>query len=116
VDRLAYGCQLLRLSRLFNACRVIPSIDAAMPWLPPARSSALLISDPNCWVLHPGEAWHGFKQLEDGYCMLDPIKVSVVSVTPPTPSIMAAATSFEAMIAYWGEVDACIINDSLNRV
>jgi arginine decarboxylase len=30
-------------------------------------------------VLHPGEAWHGFKDLEDGYCMLDPIKVSVVT-------------------------------------
>ena len=39
----------------------------------------LLVSDPNCWVLHPGEAWHGFKDLEDGYCMLDPIKVSVVT-------------------------------------
>jgi arginine/lysine/ornithine decarboxylase len=40
---------------------------------------SLLISDPNCWVLHPGDAWHGFKDLADGYCMLDPIKVSVVS-------------------------------------
>jgi arginine/lysine/ornithine decarboxylase len=29
--------------------------------------------------LHPGEAWHGFKGLEDNYCMLDPIKVSVVT-------------------------------------
>ena len=39
----------------------------------------LLISDPNCWVLHPKETWHGFDGLEDGYCMLDPIKVTVVS-------------------------------------
>ena len=39
----------------------------------------LLISNPDCWVLHPGDAWHGFKDLEDGYCMLDPIKVSVVT-------------------------------------
>jgi arginine decarboxylase len=39
----------------------------------------LLISDPNCWVLHPGESWHGFEALEDGYCMLDPIKVTVVA-------------------------------------
>jgi arginine decarboxylase len=30
-------------------------------------------------VLHPGDSWHGFKNLEDGYCMLDPIKVSVVT-------------------------------------
>jgi arginine decarboxylase len=40
---------------------------------------ALLVSDPNCWVLHPGDAWHGFPDLEDGYCMLDPIKVSLVT-------------------------------------
>jgi len=42
-------------------------------------SDALLSTDPNCWVLHPGDDWHGFKDLEDGYCMLDPIKVSVVT-------------------------------------
>ena len=39
----------------------------------------LLITNPDCWVLHPGDAWHGFKDLEDNYCMLDPIKVSVVA-------------------------------------
>jgi arginine/lysine/ornithine decarboxylase len=39
----------------------------------------LLVSDPNCWVLHPGEDWHGFENLEDGYCMLDPIKVTVLA-------------------------------------
>ena len=38
-----------------------------------------LASDPDCWVLHPGETWHGFGDLEDGYCMLDPIKVSIVT-------------------------------------
>ena len=30
-------------------------------------------------MLHPGETWHGFGDLEDGYCMLDPIKVSIVT-------------------------------------
>ncbi len=39
----------------------------------------LLISDPNCWVLHPGDEWHGFNDLDEGYCMLDPIKVSIVT-------------------------------------
>jgi arginine/lysine/ornithine decarboxylase len=39
----------------------------------------LLVTDPNCWVLHPGDAWHGFEGLEDGYCMLDPIKVTVAA-------------------------------------
>jgi len=40
--------------------------------------SEALIGEPSCWVLHPGEAWHGF-DLEDDYCMLDPVKVSVVT-------------------------------------
>jgi arginine/lysine/ornithine decarboxylase len=39
----------------------------------------LLVNDPGCWVLHPGDEWHGFDNLEDGYCMLDPIKVTVVA-------------------------------------
>ena len=39
----------------------------------------LLVTDPQCWVLHPGETWHGFDDLEDDYCMLDPIKVSIVT-------------------------------------
>ena len=38
-----------------------------------------LATDPQCWVLHPKETWHGFGDLEDGYCMLDPIKVSIVT-------------------------------------
>jgi len=38
-----------------------------------------LATDPQCWVLHPGDTWHGFGDLEDGYCMLDPIKVSIVT-------------------------------------
>jgi arginine/lysine/ornithine decarboxylase len=38
-----------------------------------------LATNPGAWVLHPGESWHGFGDIEDGYCMLDPIKVSVVT-------------------------------------
>ena len=38
----------------------------------------LLATDPNCWVLHPGESWHGFEDLPDGWCMLDPIKFGIV--------------------------------------
>jgi len=36
-----------------------------------------LRDNPSCWVLHPGEKWHGFTGLPDDYCMLDPIKVTV---------------------------------------
>ncbi|MDD1654060.1 MAG: arginine decarboxylase [Methanomicrobiales archaeon] len=39
----------------------------------------LLVTTPDAWVLHPGDDWHGFADLEDGYCMLDPIKVSIVT-------------------------------------
>jgi arginine/lysine/ornithine decarboxylase len=42
-------------------------------------SAQQLATDPQCWVLHPGESWHGFGDLEDDYCMLDPIKVSIVT-------------------------------------
>lgn len=39
----------------------------------------ILSSDPQAWVLHPGESWHGFSAVEDDYAMLDPIKVSVIT-------------------------------------
>jgi len=41
-------------------------------------SHETLRDDPSCWVLHPGEKWHGFEGLPDNYCMLDPIKVTIV--------------------------------------
>jgi arginine decarboxylase len=46
--------------------------------------SDLLSSRPECWTLHPGAKWHGFKGLTPGYCMLDPIKVTLI-----TPGIAA---------------------------
>ena len=39
----------------------------------------LLRDEPSLWVLHPEDTWHGFSGLEDGYCMLDPIKVTVLT-------------------------------------
>jgi arginine decarboxylase len=42
-------------------------------------SPDFLIREPDAWVLHPGDTWHGFGNIEDGYCMLDPIKVSIVT-------------------------------------
>ncbi len=46
---------------------------------------AMLRESPECWMLRPGEDWHGFGDLEDGYCMLDPIKVTIT-----TPGVDAA--------------------------
>lgn len=37
-----------------------------------------LATDPACWVLKPGEQWHGFDQLEEEWCMLDPIKAGIM--------------------------------------
>ncbi len=39
----------------------------------------VLRDNPSVWVLHPKETWHGFSGLPDGYCMLDPIKVTVLT-------------------------------------
>ncbi|WP_205666171.1 Orn/Lys/Arg decarboxylase N-terminal domain-containing protein [Aquabacter cavernae] len=56
-----------------------------------------LVTDPSCWVLEPGAAWHGFEGLEGDWCMLDPIKVSVV--TPGmSPSGVLAETGIPAAI------------------
>ena len=37
----------------------------------------LLATEPACWLLEPGADWHGFEGLDDGYCLLDPIKVTI---------------------------------------
>jgi lysine decarboxylase/arginine decarboxylase len=55
-----------------------------------AASPDLLVREPSCWVLRPGESWHGF-DLEDNYCMLDPIKVSVL-----TPGVNADGSIAES--------------------
>lgn len=47
----------------------------------------LLAGDPGCWTLQPDAPWHGFAGLHEGYCMLDPIKVSIV-----TPGMNADGT------------------------
>ncbi|MEU9554344.1 Orn/Lys/Arg decarboxylase N-terminal domain-containing protein [Streptomyces fumanus] len=37
----------------------------------------LLGTEPTCWHLAPDADWHGFAGLTDGYCMLDPVKVTL---------------------------------------
>ena len=39
----------------------------------------LLTTSPEPWLLHPGDTWHGFEGLPDGYAMLDPIKVTLLT-------------------------------------
>lgn len=37
-----------------------------------------LATDPTCWVLEPGAAWHGFGGLDKNWCLLDPIKAGIM--------------------------------------
>ena len=42
---------------------------------------SLLSASSTCWTLKPGEEWHGFQDddIRDGYCMLDPTKVTILT-------------------------------------
>ncbi|WP_394297046.1 Orn/Lys/Arg family decarboxylase [Nocardiopsis valliformis] len=53
-----------------------PSSGAALPFA--EAPLELLVSERGCWELEPGADWHGFEGLESGYCMLDPLKVTIV--------------------------------------
>jgi arginine decarboxylase len=48
-------------------------------------SDEVLETEPTCWSLQPDQRWHGFGELDSGYCMLDPTKVTLT-----TPGIDAA--------------------------
>lgn len=37
----------------------------------------LLRTEPGCWTLEPGADWHGFDGMDTGYCLLDPVKVTI---------------------------------------
>ncbi len=66
--------------------------------------AAMLAESPACWMLEPHAPWHGFGALEQDYCMLDPIKVTLV--TPGiTPSGDMAETGIPAALlsAYLAE-------------
>lgn len=39
----------------------------------------LLVETQDFWVMKPGDNWHGFADLPKDWCMLDPIKVSILA-------------------------------------
>ncbi|WP_292521548.1 Orn/Lys/Arg decarboxylase N-terminal domain-containing protein [Methanoculleus sp.] len=39
----------------------------------------LLREEAGCWLLNPHDTWHGFDGIEEGYAMLDPIKVTILT-------------------------------------
>ncbi len=48
-----------------------------VPW--ESVSTDLLARDPRYWALAPGEAWHGFASLEDGFAITDPAKLTLLT-------------------------------------
>ena len=58
-----------------------------------------LRDNPSCWVLHPQDSWHGFEGLPDNYCMLDPIKVTV----------LMPGVNDDGTLAQWGIPAAVVV-------
>jgi lysine decarboxylase/arginine decarboxylase len=58
-----------------------------------------LRDNPSCWTLHPEEQWHGFDGLPDNYCMLDPIKVT----------ILMPGVNDDGTLAKWGIPAAVVV-------
>ncbi|MFD5712838.1 Orn/Lys/Arg decarboxylase N-terminal domain-containing protein [Streptomyces pharetrae] len=70
--------------------------------------AGLLRREPACWRLEPGADWHGFPGLTEGYCLLDPVKVTLtcpgVSATGETAAWGIPARVLTAYLADRGIV------------
>ena len=68
-------------------------------------SDHLLANNPDCWTLKPGDDWHGFQDADiaDGYCMLDPTKVT----------ILMPGASARGQVDSWG-IPAAILTEFLD--
>jgi ornithine decarboxylase/arginine decarboxylase len=60
-----------------------------VPW--ESVSTDLLARDPRFWALAPGESWHGFSQLEAGFAITDPAKLTLL-----TPGFDRKTGAYEA--------------------
>jgi len=49
----------------------------AAPW--ESVSTDLLARDPRFWALSPGQSWHGFSELEPGFAITDPAKLTLLT-------------------------------------
>jgi arginine decarboxylase len=65
----------------------------------------LLTNRSSCWTLKAGEDWHGYQDedIADGYCMLDPAKVTIL-----TPGVNA-----QGVVSDWG-IPAAILTEFLD--
>jgi ornithine decarboxylase/arginine decarboxylase len=60
-----------------------------VPW--ESVSTDQLARDPRFWALAPGEAWHGFSELEAGFAITDPAKLTLL-----TPGFDRRSGAYEA--------------------
>lgn len=60
----------------WNAPTIMGSDGKEVPFASASREQ--LATDPACWTLKPGDSWHGFTQLENDWCLLDPIKAGIL--------------------------------------
>lgn len=71
---------------------------------------ATLTTDPAAWTLGVGDAWHGFEDLPEGYAMLDPIKVTIL--TPgiaPDGSLQATGVPGAVVSAYLDQQASTVV-------
>jgi len=62
----------------WNATRVVdPSDGREYDFADAPRE--VLCREQDVWVMHPEDTWHGFEGIAPNWCMLDPIKVSILS-------------------------------------
>nr|WP_314267856.1 arginine decarboxylase [uncultured Moellerella sp.] len=61
----------------------------------------LLMKEQGCWIMHPDEKWHGFKDIPDNWAMLDPIKVSILSPGMGEDGQLLATGVPAALVTLW---------------
>ncbi|CAQ83413.1 MULTISPECIES: Orn/Lys/Arg family decarboxylase [Photorhabdus] len=61
----------------WNAREIISSDSGQLiPFHEASREQ--LANDPSCWVLKDGDKWHGFNNLSEEWCLLDPMKIGIL--------------------------------------
>ncbi len=90
--------------RLYQPETVFDPMDGKTYLLEEA-ADGLLTNKAVAWTLKAGEEWHGFQDedIADGYCMLDPTKVTIL-----TPGVNA-----QGVVSDWG-VPAAILTEFLD--
>jgi len=73
-----------------------------------------LIHTQHHWVLKPDEEWHGFKAIDDNYCLLDPIKVSVITPGLSRDGSMEATGIPAALLTAYLDRQGIIVEKTTN--